>query len=151
LARLVERAGMVAAMVGTFQGLAALGIPAYGIGFGTYFVGRSAWQMVSAARQGAHVLGKPGPATLADRVSLVEQSSKLAMGVACAAFGLQALGVLPHSVAWPAAFAAVGIQAGRELADLWVSRRERMEFREEAERFARLPANLKATTQPQGG
>lgn len=123
-APLLERVALGGAMLGTFSALSAAGIPAYPLIFGTMFTARGALGAVQGTLDAAR-LATAGPLTARQKETLVDHAGKAALGVAMGSFGLYLLGALPREVAWPAAIAAVGIRAGKELVKLWATRGDR--------------------------
>lgn len=128
-APLLERVALGGAMIGTFSALSAAGIPAYPLIFGTMFTARGALGVVQGAADAVR-LATSGPLTARQKETLVDHAGKAALGVAMGSFGLYLLGALPREVAWPAALAAVGIRAGKELVKLWATRSDRAEVAE---------------------
>lgn len=140
---IAERVALGAGMLLGFRGLAAMGIPAYPYGFGSYFAGRG---ILGVVRGTGHAIGlarQDAPLTGAQREQMVCHVSEAVLGAATTTFGLYLLGVLPRFVAWPAAIVAGGIQVGREIGRLLARAPERRALEAEAEQFAALPTSQK--------
>jgi hypothetical protein len=134
--RLAERMGHGVGLYAAFRALGAAGIPAYPLIFGSFFAVKGAFNAVTGAKEAAALAG--GKITTEQKEKMASHVAKSGVGIAMSSFGLYLLGILPATVAWPAALAALAVRGGKEIARILVNRKDHAAFREEARRFADL-------------
>jgi hypothetical protein len=125
-----------------FRTLGAAGIPAYPAIFGSLFLIKG----VTGAFKGlkdALALSREKKLDTAKKELIVDNNAKGALSLAMGTFGLYLLSVLPSTVAWPAALAAVAIRGGKEIARLIIKRDDYHSFREETQHFEAMTTEEK--------
>ena len=110
---IARRCLKAAMLIGVATGLRHLGVPVTEAIFGPWatFCGLKA--AVKGGTELTQTLSTPGKLSLEQRDKVVDQSCNTALGLTLGAFGLQMMGILPASTAWPLVGVAMTTHAAR--------------------------------------